>query len=118
VRIYTAGVGTPGGEPIPVRDRGGSVTAYKRDDRDDVVVSRLDMATLEEIARATGGESYNLGLGDREISKITRSIEGLEKGILEQRSFEAYAELFQIPLALCFLLLVVESLIGDRVKNA
>lgn len=117
VRIYTLGIGTPAGEPIPIRDAAGNVTAYKRDEEDNVVVSKLDVSVLKRIAQATGGDSYILGLGDREISKLARSVEEIEKGVLEQRSFEDYAELFQIPLALCFLLLVVESFIGDRMRN-
>ncbi len=114
VRIFTLGVGTPGGEPIPIRDRAGNVTSYKRDESDNVVVSRLNTDVLEEIARTTGGESYVLGLGDRAIAKIARAIEGMEKGLLEERTFESYLELFQIPLALCFALLLAEALVGER----
>lgn len=114
VRIFTLGVGTPSGEPIPIRDGSGNVTAYKRDNSDNVVVSKLDTDLLRRIARSTGGESFVLGLGDREISKLARSIESIEKGLLEQRSFEDYAELFQIPLVLCLVLLVAEGLVGDR----
>jgi Ca-activated chloride channel family protein len=117
VRIYTLGIGTTAGEPIPVRDARGSVTSYKRDEKDNVVVSRLDVDLLKRVAQATGGQSYILDIGDKEISKLIRSIEGIEKGVLEQRSFEDYAELFQIPLVLCFMLLVAESLIGDRIRN-
>jgi Ca-activated chloride channel family protein len=118
VRIYALGVGTPAGEPIPVRDRSGTVTSYKRDESDEVVVSRLDTALLKRIAGATGGESYTLGLGDKEIAKVARSIEGIEKGVLEQRTYEDYAEMFQIPLLLCFVLLVVEGFMGDKVRRA
>jgi Ca-activated chloride channel family protein len=114
VRIYTLGIGTASGEPIPIKDGSGNVTAYKRDTADNVVVSRLDRETLKSIARATGGETYVLGLGDREISSLAGSIETIEKGLLEQRSFEDYAELFQIPLVLCLVLLVAEGFLGDR----
>ena len=114
VRIFTLGVGTPGGEPIPIRDSAGNVTSYKRDESDNVVVSRLNTDVLEEIARATGGQSYVLGLGDGAISKIARAIKGMEKGLLEERTFESYMELFQIPLALCFALLLVEAILGER----
>jgi Ca-activated chloride channel family protein len=117
VRIFTLGVGTPGGEPIPIRDQAGNVTSYKRDESDNVVVSRLDTDVLEEIARVTGGESYVLGLGDRAISKIARAIEGMEKGLLEERTFESYLELFQIPLALCFALLLAEAIVGERKRG-
>jgi Ca-activated chloride channel family protein len=118
VHIYALGIGTPAGEPIPIRDSGGNVTEYKRDEKDNVVVSKLDVRLLERIAQATGGRSYVLGLGDREISKLAGSLEEIEKGVLEQRSFEDYSELFQIPLVLCFILLAAESFVGDRMRNA
>jgi Ca-activated chloride channel family protein len=117
VRIYTLGVGTQGGEPIPVRDHKGNVEAYKRDKEDNVVVSKLGTALLEEIAKNTDGESYVLGMGDSEISKLVKSIESMEKGLLEQRTYEDYAELFQLPLALCLILLVIEPFVGDRLRR-
>jgi hypothetical protein len=82
------------------------------------VVSKLDPALLTRIARTTGGDSFTLGLGDKEISQLARSIEEIEKGVLEQRTYEDYAELFQLPLIFCFMLLAVEGFIGDKVRHA
>jgi hypothetical protein len=42
----------------------------------------------------------------------------MEKGLLEERTFESYLELFQIPLALCFALLVAEAIVGERKSGA
>ncbi len=53
--IYTVGIGSPGGEPIPLRDARGNVTGYKEDRSERKVTSRLGEAVLEEIAIATGG---------------------------------------------------------------
>jgi len=116
VRIYTVGIGTPGGEPIPIRDAKGNIRAYKRDERDEVIVTRLNEGTLDRLAAATGGESFRLGGGEREITKLARAIEGLEKGVFEERAFEDYVEIFPVPLLLCFVLLVAEAFVGDRVK--
>jgi Ca-activated chloride channel family protein len=118
VRIYALGVGTEAGEPIPMHDARGNVTGYKRDRSDNVVVSKLSLGTLQELARATGGECLVLGPGDREIARIARGIQGIEKGVLEQRSFERYIELFQIPLAVSLLLLLGEGLVGERRRHA
>jgi len=118
VRVFTLGVGTPAGEPIPIRDRAGNITAYKRDDADNVVVSKLDTDALREIAQATGGDSYTLGLGDREISTLARSIKGMEKGVLQERTFESYLELFQVPLVICFALLLAEAFVGEKRQSA
>jgi len=116
VRIYAVGIGTPGGEPIPIRDTKGNIREYKRDERDEVIVTRLNEGTLDRLAAASGGESFRLGGGDREIVKLAGAIEGLEKGVFEERTFEDYVELFPVPLLLCFLLLVAEAFVGDRVR--
>jgi len=117
VRIYTAGIGTAGGEPIPIRDAQGNVRAYKRDERDEVIVTRLDEGMLDRLAGRTGGESFRLGVGEREIAKLAKAIESLESGVFEERTFEDYVELFPVPLLLCFLLLVAEAFVGDRMRN-
>jgi Ca-activated chloride channel family protein len=118
VVIYTLGVGAESGEPIPVFGAKGAVTGYKRDKSDNVVISRLNLPLLKEIARGTGGESLVLGPGMKEITRIVSGVQGIEKGTLEQRSFEHYAELFQFPVGLALLLLVGEGLVSERRKNA
>jgi Ca-activated chloride channel family protein len=117
VRVFALGIGTPGGEPIPMRDAQGGIAKYKRDESDNVVVTKLNSGQLEEMARATGGEAYVLSRGYQEVGKLAKSIQKMEKGLLEERTFEDYLELFQVPLALCFLLLVGEAFIGDKVKH-
>jgi Ca-activated chloride channel family protein len=117
VRIYSLGVGTEAGEPIPVLDPRGNVTGYKRDRDDKVVVSKLDIGLLREMARATGGESLILGPSQREITKLAGYIHDIEQGVLEQRTFEQYVELFQVPLAVSLLLLLGEGLVGERRRD-
>jgi Ca-activated chloride channel family protein len=118
VRIYALGIGTPGGEPIPLRDARGNVVSYKRDASDDVIVTKLNEHVLERIAEETGGESYRLGSGDREVTRLVKAIQNLDKGVFEERTFEDYIELFPLPLGLCLLLLVAEAFVGDRVRHA
>jgi Ca-activated chloride channel family protein len=117
VRIYALGIGTPAGEPIPIRDSRGNIVSYKRDEGDDVVVTKLNEYVLDRVARETGGESYRIGSGDYEVTKLAKDIQGLEKGVFEERTFENYLELFTWPLAVCFLLLVAEAFIGDKVRH-
>jgi Ca-activated chloride channel family protein len=117
VRIFVVGVGTEAGEPIPLKDAQGNVLDYKRDAGGDVVVSKMDLGLLRRVARDTGGDAYVLSLGGKEISQIARDIRSLEKGVLEERSFESYLEFFQLPLGLGLLLLVIECFLGDRVRK-
>ena len=56
VLLYTIGFGTPEGEPIPELDRKTAIRSVSRWIRNgEVVISRLDAATLQQIATIGGG---------------------------------------------------------------
>lgn len=52
IRIYTVGVGTPSGEPIPVYDDEGQQLGFKKDDAGQVVLSKLDEVELQKRLRS------------------------------------------------------------------
>ena len=58
--VFTVGVGTPGGAEIQIINEQGQPELV-RDEKGQVVHTRLDKATLRQIAQATGGESMPLG---------------------------------------------------------
>ena len=114
VTIFCIGIGTPEGELIPVTDAEGH-QAFLKDREGRTVKSRLDETILERLALATGGSyvratatSFGLDLLYRE--RISR----LEKQEAESTMRKRYTERFQWPLALAFLLLLVEPLVSDR----
>ena len=108
IRIYTIGIGTPEGAPIEI---GGE---YVRDEEGTMVVSKLDEAMLEEIARITGGayiRSSNRSVG---LDEIVESIDRMEKSELEVLRFEEYDEQYQYLLAAAAALLFIEFFILSR----
>jgi Ca-activated chloride channel family protein len=116
VIIYTIGVGTSEGTPIPVRDEKGDIVEYRKDERGQVVVSRLDEASLARIALETGGRYYISSTAEVELDAIYDEVSKLEKKELESRFFQNYEDRFQYPLAMAILCLVIETWIGDRRK--
>lgn len=114
VVVYAVGFGSPEGEPIPVRDATGAVTDFKKDRGGEVVLSKLDEATLREIAQATGGEYYRATASGREIAQIAVAIEDMDKKELESKLMVRHVERFQIPAALALLALVGEFVLTDR----
>jgi len=113
VRIYTIGLGTRAGELIPVRDARGGVD-YKRDRQGTPVKSRLDEATLEKIALATGGKYYRSTVGEMELDRIYEEISTMEKRELRSKKFTRYEERFQYPLFLAIVAFALEALLSDR----
>jgi Ca-activated chloride channel family protein len=114
VRVYPIGVGTPFGEPIPIRDERGSVVGYKKDENGSVVMSRLDEATLQQIASTTGGVYYRSTLAEGEIGSLMEEIGKLDAAEFESREFTRYEERYQIALALGLLFLIIELALSDR----
>jgi Ca-activated chloride channel family protein len=79
-----------------------------------VVLSKLDEATLREIAQTTGGEYYRATAGGKEIVQVAAAIEEMDKKELESKLMVRHVERFQIPAALALLALVGEFMLTDR----
>jgi Ca-activated chloride channel family protein len=115
VVLYTLGVGSGAGSPIPLREEDGSVKGYKKDREGKVVTSRLDPVTLAEIAEAAGGQYLPLTAEGREIRVIQDRIAGMEHRQIGARFIITHEERYQIPLVLALGALILEAGIGGRI---
>lgn len=113
VRIYTIGIGSRVGVPIPMASPDGSV-AYKKDISGNVVTTRLEESTLQEIASLTGGQYYYAGPGEFQLQKVLNDIATLEKKKMTSQNVDLYQERYGLPLIVVLVLLLLESLISDR----
>lgn len=114
--IYTVGIGSPQGVPIPLYDRYGNQTGFKKDRKGSVVTTKLDVVTLQKIAYQTGGKYYLASTSEAELDDIYDDISKLEKKELSSRQFSQYEDRFQIFLAIGLLLFIIELLIPERKK--
>jgi Ca-activated chloride channel family protein len=105
------GIGTSSGQPIPVRDEQGATSGYKKDENGEVVVSRLDENSLQEIAGVTGGKYYLATAGESEVDDVRQEIDRLDKRELESKVVRNYEERFQYFLAAGMILLMAEMLL-------
>ncbi len=110
ILIYAVGIGSEQGALL--RDERGAVM---EDESGVKVVSRLGAQTLRDIARETGGAAYIMEPGRRfDIAPLVESLDALQKGELAASRRIVREERFQWPLGLAVLLLLAESLIGER----
>ena len=114
VTIYTVGVGSPSGELIPVRMEDGSVD-FLRDNRGNVVKTRLDETTLTEISSSTGGFYVPLGSTGEGLEEVYNvGLQSIPKQEREARLQKIPHERFQWPLGLAVCALIMESFLSTR----
>lgn len=109
VRVYTIGVGSKDGTFIPLPEGG-----YITDDQGNNVVTRLDDATLKDIAEVGNGiyvQSTNREFG---LNPIIEDIQNMEDKVMTTVMYEEYEELYMYFLGVALLFFVIEMLIGDR----
>ncbi len=116
VVIYTVGIGSPEGVPIPVYDEYGRQIGFKKDRTGKVVTSKLDELTLEKIALQTGGKYYRATGGEQELDRIYDEIMKMEKKELGSVQYTQFEDRFQYFVAIGLILLILELLIPERRK--
>jgi Ca-activated chloride channel family protein len=113
IKIYTIGVGTPAGARIPIK-RGGLVQSYKRDKDNQVVITKLNKETLQEIAQAADGE-YLDGSNTKElVEQVQNILSGMDKKEFDAKQFSDFKDQFQWFLAGALLFLVLDVLLLER----
>jgi Ca-activated chloride channel family protein len=118
VRIYPIGLGTPKGELIPERGTDGAVTGYKKDARGETVLSRLDEGALERIAAGTHGKYLPSTSEGLELKVLYDEISGMERKLIKGEFVERKKERFWFPLGLSLLMLLIDTAIGKRGRQA
>jgi len=113
--IYTVGVGTAAGELIPITENGRQ--GFVKDDSGSFVTSKLDAATLTSVAEKTGGLYVPLGTSGQGLETVYQSkLSLIPKETLAERRHKVPVDRFEWPLGAAILLLVIETLTGER-KN-
>jgi Ca-activated chloride channel family protein len=116
VVAYTIGVGTPSGAEIQVVNEQGQLTLV-RDSKGNVVRSRLDEATLRDIAKATQGAYYPLGPLGEGLARVRAAVETRQVAGGSLGGRKQGVDRFHAFVAAVLLLVVVESLVGTRRKT-
>ena len=110
--IIPVGAGTADGGPIPVSDWQGN--QLKRDEKGEVVYTRLNEDVLRKIALAGGSQSLNISQGNRALAAIQKAVKGLDKRALEVQSLSEMASWYQWFLLPALFFLGLETVISFR----
>jgi len=114
VVIYTVGIGSTDGVPIPDFDAADQAQGFKRDGDGAVVTTRLDEATLITLAERTGGTYYRASPGGAELAVLAEELAGGEGREFESEQVTLFDEQYQLFLGLALVLLIADVLVSDR----
>lgn len=116
LKIITIGVGTEKGGPIPLKSNG-VVESFKRDNNDEVVITKLNQESLREIAKATQG-GYIYGGNTKEVLEyVKKALDNIEKTEFEATQMADYQSQFQWFLGFGFALLFLDIFFLERKTN-
>ena len=106
IKIFTFGVGTEKGAPIPLK-RNGVIESYKKDFDGEVVITRRNQKVLEDIANSTDGGYQDGNDTSLVLEFVSEQLKAMDKKEFEAKKFVSYKDRFQAFLfgALFFLLI-------------
>jgi Ca-activated chloride channel homolog len=111
IKIFALGIGTPAGSPL-WNARG----ELRRDERGEVIVSRLAEGDLQRLAELTQGHYRRARTTDLDLEKLYQEelLPALDEEELSQGRRRRLQERFQWFLALALVGLALEPLVSDR----
>ncbi len=114
VRIYSIGIGRPEGEPIPIRNVRGEMVGYKKDQRGELILTRLDEVNLQKAAAETEGRYYHASQGEIALDQIYEDIASMDKKELADMLLTQYEDRYQYILPLAIVFLAGEAVLSER----
>lgn len=114
ISVVTVGFGTEEGSTIPIRD--GDRIVEKRDENNEVVVTRYNPATLRAAAGAAQGTFIDAATTDK-ATRIRRALQTLRATSRQVESGRNGTPRFQLFLLPALLLVVADSLGGQRRRS-
>jgi Ca-activated chloride channel family protein len=106
VVMYAVGVGSDKGAPIPVYDEEGNVISYKKDNKGETVITKLNAKVLKRLAAKGSGE-FILVNNNLAIKSLASTINSLSKKKMETKGFVKLKDRYYIPLGIGVLCLII-----------
>ena len=113
IKIFTIGVGSEKGGPIPLK-RNGIVMSYKKDQDGATVITKMNKKILAEIAKEANG-TYVDGKNTSDVTEtISDILNKMDKKEFEAKEFAEFEDQFQWFLGLGLFFLILDVLFLER----
>jgi len=114
ILVYSIGMGSPSGAPIPIYDGNGQQTGFKKDADGSTVLTKLDETTLQQLASKGGGKYYLSSSYQNELDLIYKDLSSLEKSEYGSKRITDYDDKYFYFLIPALLLLAFELALNER----
>lgn len=113
IKTYTIGIGTNKGSPIPIK-RNGKFIGYKKDRDDEVVITKLNVETLKDIAEKGDGSYIYGNRTSSTIEYVDNLLLKADKKEFETKQFSDYKDQFQWFVGFGLLFLLFDTFLLDK----
>jgi Ca-activated chloride channel family protein len=108
IRVFSLGVGTLDGAPVPIVDVKGNVVGHEVNDQGGIVLTKLNETLLRNISKDLRGNYFRVTYNDSDIDGFARIIKQYEKEKFEERKISYYHDQYPWLLGFAFILLLLE----------
>jgi Ca-activated chloride channel family protein len=108
IKLFTLGIGTEEGSPI------GTQRGYKTDKFGKTVVSKINAASMKDLASKTGGQYFEINESKNEVSKLINTINKIEGELRDARFVDVSANRYYYFLLGALILLVFDILVNVK----
>ena len=113
VKIFTFGIGSDKGAPIPIK-RNGIIESYKKDIDGEVEITKKNEEVLTKIAEVSGG-LYKEGNNTNDVIEfVTKILKDMDKKEFEAKKFVSYKDRFQSFLIGALFFLIIDLLLFEK----
>ena len=113
IKIFSIGVGSEKGGPIPLK-RNGIIMSYKKDQDGATVITKMNKKILAEVAKEANG-TYVDGKNTSEVTEtISDILNKMDKKEFEAKEFAEFEDQFQWFLGLGLFFLILDILFLER----
>ena len=113
ITIISIGVGSTNGAPIPIKENN-IVKTYKKDEKGEVVITKLNENMLNDMATQTGGIYFKGDNTSLVVNSIVDELKEMDKQEFESKQFVSFKDQFQWFLFVGLFLIILDVVVFER----
>lgn len=111
LHIFTYGVGTAQGAPVPIMNDNGQSVGYEKNEQGNVVMSKLNEGILQALSRESGGKYLSPTQSDDDLKSLVVDVEQFEKEKFDDKEISTQEDRYPYFLGISFFALLLEWLL-------